>query len=131
MPYGNYKNPSIEENNIREVSILIKDVIFSVSSFKDIQVEEGDFIYLDPPYAPETEKSFVGYNADGFHLDDHTVLFEMCKKIKCKWLLSNADVQLVKDALSIYKIKIIEVRRAIHSKNPESKTNEVLIRNFD
>ena len=130
VPYGNYKNPSIEENNIREVSTLIKDVIFSVRPFTELKVEEGDFVYLDPPYAPETETSFVGYNADGFHLDDHNKLFDMCKKLNCKWLLSNADVPLVKDTLSKYEIKIIEARRAIHSKNPESKTNEVLIRNF-
>jgi DNA adenine methylase len=137
VPFGNYTNPSIfDEEHIREVSALIKDVVFEEASFEGVldKVKEGDFVYLDPPYAPETATSFVGYTADGFKIEDHTKLFEMCNAI-CgrggKLLISNADVSLVKDAFPepIYETKIIECRRAINSKNPEAKTNEVLIRN--
>lgn len=128
VPFGHYNNPAIlEEEHIRAVSDLIKDVVFVAQSFTTLNAEEGDFVYLDPPYAPETAASFVSYTADGFDL--HTELFNMCKKMKNKWLMSNSDVPLVKDAFEGYEIKIIEARRAINSKNPEAKTNEVLIRN--
>lgn len=128
VPFGHYNNPTIlEEEHIRAVSELIKDVVFVAQSFTTLNAEEGDFVYLDPPYAPETDTSFVSYTADGFDL--HSELFNMCKKMKNKWVMSNADVPLVKDALEGYEIKIIEARRAINSKNPEAKTNEVLIRN--
>ena len=128
VPFGNYNNPAIlEEEHIRAVSELIKDVVFVAQSFTNLNAEEGDFVYLDPPYAPEKGTSFVTYTANGFDL--HTELFNMCKKMKNKWLMSNADVPLVKDAFEGYEIKIIEARRAINSKNPEAKTNEVLIRN--
>ena len=137
VPYGNYTNPTIlEETHIREVSTLIKDVIFTVAPFKEslIPIKEHDFVYLDPPYAPETDKSFTGYNVDGFDLDDHTQLFELCKdfqKNNIKFILSNSDVTLVRDAFPIteFETKIISVRRAINSKNPEAKTNEVIIGN--
>ena len=44
--------------------------------------------------------------------------------------MSNADVPLVKEAFTErYETRTIEVRRAIHSKKPDAKTNEVLITN--
>jgi DNA adenine methylase len=137
VPFGNYKNPSIiDEAHIRRVSVLVKDVIFTCESFDNslTKVVSGDFVYLDPPYAPETNTSFVAYTSDGFNLDSHTRLFALCAGLKEKsanMLMSNADVNLVKNAFPppMYATKIISCRRAIHSKEPDARTNEVLITN--
>jgi DNA adenine methylase len=137
VPFGNYSNPGIlDEDHIRSVSDLIKDVIFTVAPFSEslAKAQSGDFVYLDPPYAPETEKSFVGYTADGFDLEHHKQLFKICAELttkSVKFLISNADVPLVKESFPspMYTTTIVECRRAINSKKPESKTNEVLIRN--
>lgn len=137
VPFGNYKNPSIiDEAHIRRVSVLVKDVIFTCESFDNslTKVVSGDFVYLDPPYAPETNTSFVAYTSDGFNLDSHTRLFALCAGLKEKsanMLMSNADVNLVKNAFPppMYTTKIISCRRAIHSKEPDARTNEVLITN--
>jgi DNA adenine methylase len=134
VPFGHYKNPSIlDETHIKDVSILIQNVVFTHTSFEDAlqNVRAGDFVYLDPPYAPESETSFVSYTSDGFNLENHTRLFELCGTMPASFLMSNADVPLVRNAFPTptYTTKIINCRRAIHSKNPDSTTNEVLITN--
>lgn len=137
VPFGNYKNPSImDEEHIMRISELIKDVIFIDCPFSDAfaRVQTGDFMYLDPPYAPENSTSFVSYTSDGFGLDNHKTLFTLCSELKNKkvnMLMSNADVSLVKTAFPepLYTTKVISCRRSIHSKEPESRANEVLITN--
>lgn len=138
IPYGNYKNPKIlEKNEIDYISKLIKNVNFYNSDFsksiENIQ-EENNFIYLDPPYAPENDKSFVGYTKDGFDIKQHELLFELTKKISDKnmIMMSNANVKLIRDNLSPddYKYEVVSCRRAINSKNPGAKTEEVIITNY-
>ncbi len=138
VPFGNYKNPGIiDPEQIEQISELIEPVIFRHIGFSDSlqpQLSPKDFIYFDPPYAPESATSFVSYTTDGFAIEDHETLFEMCDALNqhnIKFLMSNADVELVRDAFpeTIYNVKIISCRRAINSKNPESRTNELLIKN--
>jgi DNA adenine methylase len=138
VPFGNYKNPSIlDDEHIKAVSTLIKDVVFTNCSFVDslIKTKPGDFVYLDPPYAPENDTSFVSYTSDGFKLENHNTLFKLCadmSRSNVKMLMSNAEVKLVKEAFPspAYTTKVISCRRKIHSKEPDARTNELLITNI-
>tara|TARA_Y100000741_G_C18245607_1_gene555433 strand:- start:743 stop:1639 length:897 start_codon:yes stop_codon:yes gene_type:complete len=134
VPYGHYKKTPtiISEKDLNYISDLIKDVEFRHSSFTESikNIKKDDFVYLDPPYAPENKKSFVGYNVDGFTLETHKLLFEEIKKINnIKFVLSNAKVELVIDNFKQYKCEDIKARRAINSKNPGDTTTEVIIYN--
>lgn len=138
VPFGNYKTPEIiNKEHLESIHNLIQPVVFQcldfTESFKNVQ--DGDFVYLDPPYAPETQTSFVKYTKDGFDIDKHKELFKHIHKFKnndVKMIMSNSDVQLIKDEFdnNNYKINTVLCKRTINSKNPESQTNEVIIRNF-
>lgn len=134
VPYGHYKKTPtiISKKDLNYISDLIKHVEFVHSPFSDSiqKVKEGDFVYLDPPYVPESASSFVGYVANGFNIGMHTLLFDEIKKLgDIKFVMSNSKVQLVTDTFSEYKCDDIIARRSIHSRNPGSTTTEVIIYN--
>jgi DNA adenine methylase len=146
VPYGNYSQPEIiNKEHLQEVHELIQGVIFNHCDFS-VPLQKcissvagsgvigiGEFIYLDPPYAPENSKSFVGYNKDGFGLQQHTKLFGLCKELhtkKIKFIMSNADVELLKEYFpsEIYNTQSIIAKRSINSKKPDAKTKELIIK---
>jgi len=134
VPYGHYKKTPtiISRIDLDYISDLIKDVEFNHGSFEDSikLVKEGDFVYLDPPYAPENANSFVGYVLDGFSLEMHKLLFSEIKKLgKIKFVMSNAKVDLVTENCKEYECEDIIARRAINSKKPGSTAMEVIIYN--
>jgi DNA adenine methylase len=135
VPYGHYNNPEIvNREHLDEIHGLIQGVIFECCDFTKslASVETNDFIYLDPPYAPEKETSFVGYTENGFNMENHQNLFNILNTTTSAWLLSNADVKLVRDNFTNekYKIESIVCKRSINSKNPEAKAKEVVIKNY-
>jgi len=135
VPYGHYKKTPtiISKTDLDYIGDLIKDVEFKPSSFVESikNIKKGDFVYLDPPYAPETANSFVGYVADGFNLETHKLLFNEIKNLddNIKFVMSNAKVELVTENFKKYNCQDIIARRAINSKKPGSKTTEVIIYN--
>jgi DNA adenine methylase len=142
VPFGHYKNPTVvDEAHLRAVSDLLHGVVFRCCGFGDALGPIGpgpkdtpDFAYLDPPYAPETATSFVGYNADGFDEAQHRTLFAAAAGMREKnvgMLMSNADVPLVRTAFPTptFTTTVVSCRRAIHSKEPSARTNEVLVSN--
>lgn len=136
VPYGHYKKTPtiITKEELDTVSELIQGVVFECCGFETsiTKPTKDDFVYLDPPYAPENAKSFVGYVADGFDLDAHSRLFDGIKELnqkKIHFAMSNAKVDLVMDNFKDYKFEDIVARRAINSKDPGSTTMEVIVYN--
>jgi DNA adenine methylase len=117
--------------------MLIKDVVFECHNFNTslLNVDPGDYVYLDPPYAPETEKSFVGYTENGFDKECHETLFKSLHGLtekNIKFMMSNSDVELVHNNFTNEKYNTLSImcKRSINSKNPEAKTREVIIKNY-
>jgi len=131
VPYGNYKNPEIvNKEHLEKISQLFKNVEFICCDFENVKdIEEKDFVYMDPPYVPEKKGGFVSYSKSGFVKEKHKALFKLCNDMKCKWVLSNSNTDIVKENLKKFNIQKIDARRAINSTNPAAKTKEVIIYN--
>jgi DNA adenine methylase len=138
VPYGHYTKPEvINKDHLDEIHELIQNVIFECSDFNTSlnNVQPNDYVYLDPPYAPETTTSFVGYTENGFNIENHNNLFGRIHQLtetNTKMMLSNADVSLVRENFTNEKYNITSIlcKRAINSKNPDAKAKEVIIKNY-
>lgn len=136
VPYGHYKKTPnmITRDELLYISELMQHVIFTCTDYMNAltHVEMGDFVYLDPPYAPEKEKSFVGYTVDGFDLKNHQNLFSRIQQLHhsgVQFLMSNANVDIVTETLQSFSKIELKSKRTINSKNPQATTVEVLIFN--
>lgn len=140
VPFGNYNNPEIiNKKHILLISKLIKNVIFEHSSFQksfqnisNLPYQLDNFIYLDPPYIPLNDNSFVNYTKVGFSMENHNLLFNLCKNISYKFILNNSYsdyiIRIFDDEK--YKKEKLLCKRSINSKKPNSKINEILITNY-
>ncbi len=140
-PYGRYKNPNIvEEKNIFTISDY-----FNKSKIKIIcgdftealkYLRKKSLVYFDPPYVPnDNSKSFDGYTDIGFSQEDQIRLKLECDKLTEKgiaFILSNSDVEFVRNLYIKYDQIDVEVRRSIGSKTNSRKiAKELIIHNLD
>ena len=138
VPFGHYKNPRIvDEKNLINCSNLLQRTEIRHSDFSEIltKVQEGDFVYFDPPYVPLNEtSSFTSYTKDGFDIDMQFKLRDVCDELDSRgvnFLLSNSDTKLVNDLYENYNIKKVFASRQINANaDGRGKITEVLVRNY-
>ncbi len=139
VPFGNYKNPRIiDENNLLNCSELLKNTEIKCADFSEIlnKVQKGDFVYFDPPYVPLNETSnFTSYTKDGFDIDMQFKLRDVCNELDSmgvKFMLSNSDTKLVNELYANYEIKKVFASRQINANaDGRGKITEVLVKNYD
>ena len=135
VPFGNYKHPEIINlAHLEEIHTLIQPVIFECCDFETTmkKMAVGDFAYLDPPYVPENNTSFVGYTSDGFDCETHIRLFNVCKSCPGAFIMSNSDTEFLREQFTDdkYNIRTVECRRRINSRRPDATTNETILANY-
>ncbi len=141
VPFGRYKNPKIcDEENLRAVSEYLRssDVRIVLGDYRETlkTAGEGDFVYLDPPYAPVSETSrFTEYVSGGFSEEDQIKLAEVFRDLDrrgCYVMLSNSDTPLVKELYRDYLIEVVEANRFINRvANRRRGYRELIIRNYE
>ena len=99
VPRGRYSNPRIcDAENLRNVAAVLAAPSVSIADVRYVDgladATKGDFVYLDPPYAPLSATArFTSYTSEGFSTTDQVELqrtvIRLAKK-GCWVLLSNS-----------------------------------------
>lgn len=138
VPYNNNRCKSIDEENLAGIGRYLSsnDIQIKVKDFEKAcnKAKEGDFIYFDSPYLPESDTAdFTDYTKEGFTMSDHERLARLFRKLNLKGIklmLSNNDVPKAHELYSGFLIERIGARRSINSNASKRTGKEVIIRNY-
>jgi DNA adenine methylase len=139
VPFGRYTNPEIlNEELLRTASRVLRPHRVLASSFEKTLTHEfigpHDFVYLDPPYDPIDEDSFVAYGKGGFGVEDQKLLREHFGCLHgqgAKLMLSNSDTAFVRELYKDFDITAIRAPRSVGAAAETRKdVGEVVIRNY-
>lgn len=134
-PYGNYQNPKICDIAVlRKASEALQKALILCGDYNlvlDYYAQEGDFVFLDPPYLPISQNAdFKRYTKEQFYEDDHIELAKTIKKLEergCYVILTNSNHPLVHKLYEPYKIDIIQTKRHISCHGDTRKGEDVIV----
>ena len=141
VPYGSYKNPKIvDEELIFAISNYLNNnqIEIKTGDFEDalLDVQEGDFIYFDPPYIPLSDTSaFTSYTHEGFSYEDQVRLrdtFRRLSDVGAYVMLSNSSSHLVEELYRAFNIHYVEATRTNGAKSSSrGKISEITVTNYE
>ena len=137
VPYNNSRKASVDEKSIREISEYLKKVTILEGDF-EAAVEsavEGDFVFIDSPYAPLNPTSFESYTKEGFDIESHKRLADLFDDLTargCYCMLTNHNTELINELYGNkgYRIDVVSVKRMINSDASNRIGEEVIICNY-
>ncbi len=146
VPMGSYKNPTIcDEENLRELSKLIKNVKFEYGDYKSSKkyIQENTFIYFDPPYRPlNVTSAFTSYTKEEFNDNTQKELARYYRELNdndVKVMLSNSnpkntnkDDKFFEEIYDGFIINEVYAKRMINSNSSgRGEISELLITNYE
>ncbi|SUA88978.1 DNA adenine methylase [Pandoraea pulmonicola] len=126
--------PNIEE--LLAFGRLIRNAEFHCSDFENIVANagEGDFVYLDPPYAGRDVRDRGEYGPGAFKMSDMQRLFsavQMASNRGAKILISYADLPIVRDLFCKWNLTRVEVARNVSGFTAgRTSVSEIILRNY-
>ncbi|MDW2907371.1 DNA adenine methylase [Mesomycoplasma ovipneumoniae] len=96
--------------------------------FDKVELDENDFIFLDPPY----DSSFSTYANNEFSNDDHIRLANFCKNTRAKFMLVIKNTDFIFNLYKEFNIKTFDKKYVVSFQNRNDKRAEhLLITNYD
>lgn len=137
VPYNNSRRKSIDEVSIMAISEFLKNVKIIQGDFEEAcrDAKEGDFIFIDSPYAPIKPTSFESYTKEGFDIESHRRLANFYDELTargCYCMLTNHNTDFINELYGGkgYKIDVVSVKRMINSDATNRVGEEVIICNY-
>lgn len=137
VPYNNTRRISCDDKSVKETSKYLRTLTITVGDFEEAckTASEGDFVFLDSPYAPLNPTSFESYTQEGFTLDSHERLARLYDELTergCYCMLTNHNTELINQLYGGkgYTIDVVNVRRMINADANNRKGQEVIICNY-
>lgn len=134
---GDERRWAINHKNIIELSKLLKSTSIETYDFKKAlkKVDDGDFIFLDPPYKPGEKEMDHGHYINGrFTFQDQLRLAATLKEISLtkdiKWAMTNTSHPSIKKLYEDFTIRPIPKGTSKTLGVFTQNTNEVLISNY-
>ena len=123
VPYGTYKTINYVTDFERYRAVL-KRWEFSNCDLENLAIDNGDFIYADPPYDVE----FTTYSAGGFSWDDQVRAAEWLAKHRGPVVLSNQATDRIVQLYERlgFKLKYLDAPRRISCTGDRTAAKEVL-----
>ena len=137
VPYNNSRKASVDRELILETSRYLQKVRITQGDFEEACKEagEGDFVFIDSPYAPLNPTSFESYTKEGFDIESHKRLADLYDRLTgrgCYCMLTNHNTELINQLYQGkgYRIDVVSVKRMINSDASKRTGEEVIICNY-
>ena len=137
VPYGGYKKYYLaDEADIQFYSSMLRDTVITHTSYEVAlrTAEEGDFVFLDPPYFRERTSNFVQYNRDMFREENHRDLKKITDDLTSrgvKVMITDRYCEEIRSIFASFRMAVFKNRKPINRiGNARAGFNEVLITNF-
>ena len=137
VPYNNSRRTSVDESIIMEVSKYLQGITIMDGDFEEAceGAGQGDFVFIDSPYAPLNPTSFESYTKEGFDIESHRRLSNLFDKLTnrgCYCMLTNHNTELINELYSGkgYRRDVVSVKRMINSDAPKRVGEEIIICNY-
>jgi len=138
VPYGGVRTGALPALAVlQECSSALRGIRLVCGDFEETlrQAGEGDFVYLDPPYARSCARPGLQYGYDAFGTADLVRLRRTLNELHSRgvaFLLSYADCEEVRELINPgWRVSRCEVRRCIARRGEHRvRSTELLICNY-
>lgn len=137
VPFGRRERLTLpSEGALKAASAALSASTLASCDFESAMqdVQEGDFVYLDPPYlAPSGVESFDRFTAARFSPDDHELVAAWATKARDRGadvMVSNADLPLVRQLYTGFHFSPLQAFRSVSANGYRYRAEEVVITSY-